>query len=146
MDHEYPEGDRGGNSFPVTSKDSAKNLHAVWDSVLYEYSTDQTLPFSASGWASNGQAAADLVKKYPLSTLADTTNLNPIHWADETFKVAESFVYANIHESTTLPADYVSKGLEIAEKQIVTAGYRLANLMKTLKMSPSSLDELFLQN
>jgi hypothetical protein len=43
VDHEYPTGDRGGNSFPLPTKQEAKNLHAVWDSVLYEFSDDSTL-------------------------------------------------------------------------------------------------------
>ena len=37
VDTEFPSGDRGGNSEHLPSKDGASNLHAVWDSVLYEY-------------------------------------------------------------------------------------------------------------
>jgi hypothetical protein len=36
----YPEGDRGGNSFALTSSDGVTQLHALWDSVLHEYSQD----------------------------------------------------------------------------------------------------------
>ena len=50
VDHEYPAGDRGGNSFPVASKEGAKNLHAVWDSVIYEFTGYGDLPFNASTW------------------------------------------------------------------------------------------------
>jgi len=37
VDHEFPKGDRGGNSFGLKSKDGAKNLHAVWDAIVYEF-------------------------------------------------------------------------------------------------------------
>jgi hypothetical protein len=43
VDDNYPSGDRGGNSFPLPAKDGTKNLHAVWDSVLYEYTGYETL-------------------------------------------------------------------------------------------------------
>jgi hypothetical protein len=37
VDSNYPKGDRGGNSFPVAPKDGVKNLHALWDSIIYEF-------------------------------------------------------------------------------------------------------------
>ena len=43
VDHKYNSGDRGGNSFPLPVKDSVKNLHALWDSVLYEFTGYETL-------------------------------------------------------------------------------------------------------
>lgn len=43
VDHAYPDGDRGGNSFPITPVDGAKNLHAAWDSVLFSQAGDYNL-------------------------------------------------------------------------------------------------------
>ena len=43
VDHEYPKGDRGGNDVPLPSKVGAKNLHSVWDSVLYSQAGDYDL-------------------------------------------------------------------------------------------------------
>ena len=43
VNSKYPIGDRGGNSFPLTSKDGINELHAVWDSLLYEFSGYETL-------------------------------------------------------------------------------------------------------
>jgi hypothetical protein len=40
---DYPAGDRGGNSFAVPSIDGAKNLHSVWDSVVYSEAEDYKL-------------------------------------------------------------------------------------------------------
>lgn len=47
----YPSGDRGGNDEKLPSKDSASNLHAVWDSLMYEYSSYASLPMSDSTWS-----------------------------------------------------------------------------------------------
>jgi hypothetical protein len=77
VDKEYPEGDRGGNSFPVPSIDGAKNLHSVWDSVAYEFTDDYSLPLSADNWTLLTQQAADLVAKHPKSSLKSTTDLSP---------------------------------------------------------------------
>ena len=33
-----------GNDFPVKDKYHAKNLHSVWDSVLYKFNHDFDLP------------------------------------------------------------------------------------------------------
>ena len=39
----YPAGDRGGNSVPLKSYKSIKELHAAWDSVLYEFGVNDKL-------------------------------------------------------------------------------------------------------
>lgn len=37
VNSKYPKGDAGGNFVNLPPKDGAKNLHSVWDSVLYEF-------------------------------------------------------------------------------------------------------------
>ena len=43
VDSKYPRGDAGGNLFHVPSKEGAKNLHAVWDSVVYLFTATPSL-------------------------------------------------------------------------------------------------------
>jgi hypothetical protein len=43
VDNNYPAGDRGGNDFPLPTHYSAKELHAVWDSVIYEFHVNDKL-------------------------------------------------------------------------------------------------------
>lgn len=69
VDHEYPKGDFGGNTVKLPAKDGVTNLHALWDSVSYEYSGYAKLPFTDSDWDLNGKRAQDLVSKHPLSSL-----------------------------------------------------------------------------
>lgn len=45
--------------------------------------------------------------KYPVSTLADVTNLDPHVWAAESYKITEEFIYLGINEGEALPAEYV---------------------------------------
>jgi hypothetical protein len=37
LDANYSKGDAGGNYVHLPSKDGITNLHAVWDSMVYEY-------------------------------------------------------------------------------------------------------------
>jgi len=136
VDSKYPEGDRGGNSVYLPSKDGVRNLHASWDSVEYEFSGYASLPFSSSGWSTNGSRAAHLVAKWPVSSLGvDVTDLNPQTWADQSFAISKEFVYAGVQKDKALTSEYIQKGNEYAEKQLVIAGHRLANLVKGLKFA-----------
>lgn len=145
LDKEYPKGDRGGNDFPLPSHYSLKELHAVWDRVLYEFKTNPHLPFDAAGFATFDDEVSKLLEDHPLSSLPDTTNLDPNTWEDESFAVVTAFAYKGIKEGEKLPDSYVSEGQKYAETRLVTAGYRLANMLKSLKINPPSVPEtLFL--
>jgi hypothetical protein len=37
LDPKYPKGDAGGNFFKLPAIGDVKNLHSVWDSVVYLY-------------------------------------------------------------------------------------------------------------
>lgn len=51
VDSTYPSGDKGGNAESIPSKSGANNLHAVWDSVAYEYAGTPVLPLSNTDWS-----------------------------------------------------------------------------------------------
>lgn len=61
----YPKGDAGGNFVSIPAKDGAKNLHSVWDSVIYLYTATPHMPFNADGWNYLGNEASGISKKYP---------------------------------------------------------------------------------
>jgi len=83
----YPAGDRGGNSVSLPSKEGAKNLHAVWDAVVYAQPDDFNTPFSDSDWDKIGTVAADLVKSYPANS-TDVASLDPTVWAADSFAIS----------------------------------------------------------
>ena len=72
--------------------------------------------------------------------------MNTNDWAKQSFEISESFVYANIKEGDDLPEDYLTKAQEIAERQIVLGGTRLANLLMSLKLDShfSAVETAFL--
>ena len=141
VDADHKQGDKGGNDFPTKGHYGASELHAVWDAVVYEYHTNPKLPFSESDWDLFGTYAKKLTGDHPISSLPDVTNLDPNDWEKESFEIASTFVYKGIVEGKTdpLPAAYVTEGQLIAEKRIVTAGHRLANLLKSLKLPSHAL-------
>lgn len=63
----YPHGDAGGNyeHLPEYENTGATNLHSVWDSVIYNYTGYQTLPFTTTTWAANGAEVKELATAYP---------------------------------------------------------------------------------
>ena len=78
--------------------------------------------------------ADEFVQKYPMDK--DIINdLNPVHWANEAYEISEAFVYDGIRENVKVSQKYVESGKKLAEKQIVIAGNRLANLLKSLNLS-----------
>lgn len=92
INKDYPKGDRGGNDFPLPSEHTTNELHQVWDSVLFEYEGYQDLPFSASGWSDIVSRASGLMKKWPVSDSV-ANDLDPTHWAADSYKITTEFVY-----------------------------------------------------
>ena len=67
-------------------------MHAVWDSVLYEYTGYPDLPFSNSDWDWYTNEAASLASTYPIDDLKlDDADFNG--WATESLDMAETEVY-----------------------------------------------------
>ena len=60
IDKQYPDGDRGGNDFPLPYHYGAKELHAVWDKVMYEFHTNPKLPYTPTDWTTWGGYASKL--------------------------------------------------------------------------------------
>lgn len=102
----YPKGDRGGNDVPIKARGEVNELHAVWDSVVYEYEGYATLPFSADDWAAQGHNISLMVDKYPISG-DEAKDLDPENWATESFDISRSFVYKTVVENKTLSPDYI---------------------------------------
>jgi hypothetical protein len=134
VNHEYPQGDRGGNSVALPSVSGAKNLHSVWDSLIYSQAGDLDLPFADKDWESISTVAKDLMAKHPID--ADVAqNLDVNQWAKDSYEISASFVYEGVTPGEALSDDYIKKGQELAEKQVVIGGNRLASLLKTLDLA-----------
>jgi len=62
VNDDYPKGDKGGNDFPLPNHYSAKNLHSVWDKVVYEFKYSAPLPFTEESWESIGIISKEYLK------------------------------------------------------------------------------------
>ena len=61
----FPRGDGGGNGIPIENvKSGVKNLHSLYDSVLYEYTGYATLPLTDSYFGRLETAATSLSYRY----------------------------------------------------------------------------------
>lgn len=129
----FPSGDRGGNSFKVYFDSQISNLHALWDSVLGELEKDITRPASNSAIADLETFCNQLMSKYTRADLsADLSVTDWNQWAQGSFKLAEEYVYKGITPGTTPSDSYIQRGIEVANKQIVLGGYRLADLIRKI--------------
>ena len=52
-----------------------------------------------------GQQASDLVNKFHVPQ-SKADDLDPMHWAQDSFEVTQKYVYKNIAEGDVLPEDY----------------------------------------
>lgn len=158
--HTATRNDKGGTIYliaplvPSNGQHRVKpeNLHWFWDGAYRFAAPDETITElwtvpaveeRPSGPGADGviaQQAAILLAKYPPETLGGLTGpkaLDPRPW------VRESHALASLHgwppgpapadyEAARLTPQFVRQAHEIAERQIVLAGCRLANVLNTL--------------
>jgi hypothetical protein len=142
VDDEFPAGDKGGNAFKTKSHYKTKELHAVWDKVIYEFHVTEKVPITDDDWVNQGVIAARIMQESPESEI--DPSMDPTVWAKESFDIASTFVYAGLTEGAAPSDEYVTKGQKIAEKRIATGGYRLAKLLESMTLAISDEEIKFL--
>ena len=131
----YPQGDRGGNSQFVRAEAGKRvlDLHSIWDGLILGSNSDR----EAGNMATKLDGRDDLAK----AKMPAAGDLNPKHWADESFKLAVKHAYldgklqssADRHDGPVLPDGYLTTAKDIAEHQVALAGYRLAATLEGIK-------------
>ncbi len=119
-----PKGDRGGNDFLLDDPE-ASNLHAYWDTVL-KRGRRRLHSESQERWVE--RLAETLQTDHPREGLQEAVaNMSYLHWSEEGMMLAMRHVYPKtLGRGQAPPASYQADALELAESQIVLAGYRLA--------------------
>lgn len=117
------QGDAGGNAYCLKTEGGqcVLNLHALWDSALgYLWSTRNLQ-----------NAAALLQHQYPVSHFSSAlSDLNPDAWVKNEYQYAP-FIYST--PADQMPsAVYYEQGRKIAQRQMVLAAYRLAEILNQL--------------
>jgi hypothetical protein len=140
-----PDGDRGGNSFYIRPNLQVINLHAFWDQQLgsaqppppRQALNDAILLETEHGRASLPQLAAPSA---------------PLAWSHESLGAAVRHAYqyqetvqgaprlirlpgsATQQDAPPLPAGYSKQSQQVARERIALAGYRLADLLRSLPL------------
>ena len=133
----YPSGDQGGNKETVPSTNGVSNLHSIWDSIIYQYTKDPTMPLSNTDWTWYTTTSAAWDAQYP----AAANNIFPedyMTWANQSYNMAINYVYPGFTTGQTPSTTYDNSAIPQVEANIMLAGARLANLIETI-YSPSSL-------
>lgn len=121
----YPQGDLGGNLYPLGKNPIGANLHQYWDNgagLLKKRSKKFRV----------ANKAKQLEEKWPCNQSELTQN--PYQWILESNKLAVSKAYA-IQKGAVPDKKYQRRSQKLVERQIVFAGCRLAILLNSLSAS-----------
>ena len=136
---EYPNGDRGGNEIcvRVTQAGQPMDLHRFWDGVITSSSNVTRLR--------NEAAALRNRQEFQRSRLTELASTDFESWSKESFEIATKIAYQNggligssragnkdcttVTAAPVLPAGYVASASRIADRRMILAGYRLADLL-----------------
>jgi S1/P1 Nuclease len=139
---DYPQGDRGGNEIciRVTEGGQPMDLHRFWDGVITSSSNLTRLRNEARALRSR--------QEFQWSQLTELTSTGFELWAKESYEIATKIAYRNggrigipkggatdctmVAAVPALPAGYVVSASRIADRRMILAGYRLADLLTRL--------------
>jgi hypothetical protein len=136
---EYPKGDRGGNEIcvRVTQAGQPMDLHRFWDGVITSSQNLTRLRNEATALRNR--------QEFQRGQLTELANADFESWAKESFEIATKIAYRNgqrigsprggrkdcptIATAPVLPPRYVVSASRIADRRMILAGYRLADLL-----------------
>jgi hypothetical protein len=137
----HPDGDKGGNAFPIqnpfqyaaANARPPHNLHALWDLAVGQLPSlyGNFRPLNDAGRAEIDQIARYIEKVDPPSKLPKVNDLRPEDWAQESFIAAKTVVYT-LPEGSKPSEEYLAKGQEVASERLALAGYRLAEVLNRI--------------
>lgn len=130
----FPNGDRGGNDFPVVSPPSLKpeprNLHFLWD-IGGGLFPSVPRPLDVRGKREIADLADRIVALMPATSLSGVDDPDPSRWSAESVALAKSRAYSLPVGS--VPTDqYLRAAQRASAERAALAGYRLANLLNKL--------------
>lgn len=133
---QFPEGDAGGNAWPITLPEApfyTNELHAVWDSGNGLWVNDLSRPLNASSQAYLKDFAASIMSEFPSSSPSiapKIADFNVTNWAKESNEYAATVAYTAPQSPTPIPQSYIDNGQTLCKQQIAVGGYRLASLLE----------------
>lgn len=126
----FPNGDAGGNLFPIVFNENITELHALWDSCMGVLQNDLNRPLDNNGWESLGSYANWAMTNYTREDLAlelAVTDLNKI--SIESYLKAVAYAYPDIEMGGSPSQEYLTSRWQVILRQIALGGYRLADIL-----------------
>ncbi len=128
---QFPHGDLAGHRFTISGV-PYKNLHLLWDSAFGIGDQRMKRPLSKVDEQWIYETAVSLKKAFPKASMTELTSKNHRDWSKESYKIAVDIAYKDIQMGRPLSKEYLTIGEQVASRQIVLAGYRLAQLLAEL--------------
>ena len=120
----------GGNLYMLGEYEGINELHAVWDSVVYNYTEDAKQPLDEDSWQFLGQEALNIRTENPEESFKFGEIGRPEReWYKETLELAETYVYPGVTQNEVPSQEYIQSRRPIARRQIAKGGYRLRDLL-----------------
>jgi hypothetical protein len=112
--------DRGGNDVPLRFFDEPTNLHTLWDAGLVQRAL-------LDPW--DGRRLHESIAPAERAAWDD---LDPVTWANESYRIVEREAYRGVEPGAPLGNVYADRNAATVELRIVQAGYRLGRLLNQL--------------
>lgn len=129
---QWPKGDMGGNAFFVRVKPGSPvvNLRSLWDGLILGTQTYQVVNNEAVVLGNRPSFTREKLKR-------ELEMKDPEQWASENYQLAIEVAYQNRmlkgsndqSDGPALPVGYTDAAKTAAERRVVLAAYRLADLL-----------------
>lgn len=125
---ETPDGDEGGNLFPIKNISFTKNLHGFWDSGLGMLNNNIVRPLNQSDSAYLSNLADSLIA-FTANLTQNLNSTNVTEWALQSRALAIQYAYDLPFDSAP-SQEYITQGWDIVQQQLGLGGYRLYLLLR----------------
>jgi hypothetical protein len=124
-----PNGDAGGNGFPVGN--GWGNLHSLWDSGGGLISDSIFRPLTVTGQSILNGKVATIESAHPFVPNVGSIP-DPMDWAYEGLTLSRTVAYVGITRNATPTTNYINTVQATATERLAAGGHRLANLLNTI--------------
>jgi hypothetical protein len=134
-----PDGDAGGNGFTIKLPPDGRDgsLHFLWDAGAGRFGFDTIKrPLDQAGRDRLRMYAEEIMKSNPAESMPELKDLEPLHWADESNKLAREFAFTKTKEGEAPSKAYIDEAQKIVGRRIALAGYRAAEVLNRVLDRP----------
>jgi len=119
-------------------------MHDAFDTAMYEFDQNLTLPFTQESWDQFSHSAQVLMGKFETDSLFNLTEKDTSKWVVESYwwGTITAFNSELIAENEPVPADIAAGFKGLLERRIVSAGYRLAIMLQDIYADPKAQEKV----